>query len=246
MKEVITQKVDLVILLLDTTTGRVVDVPMVKFFDEKGEEMNFQARGGGIYLFLNTGPIKESIDLRVRGYEPLKVAINTEELDEKLPMRIVYLIPSEDTFQIDSYLTLRGKLPGLQSISLLIRGDVITTTDAYNPKQKLLTVLSKGYRLNTEGSPYGILNADGSEFEMFEVVEQVHTAGVILKEPLEGEFLRNVPIGRVIFGYVYPDGSFLLRLRERTQLKTLIRYVVGGEVKFIEADFNNPEEFKLQ
>ena len=51
---VIHQKLDLLIRLIDTTTGAVVEEKNVRFFKD-GEAVRPIRRGSGNYVFLNTG-----------------------------------------------------------------------------------------------------------------------------------------------------------------------------------------------
>lgn len=93
---VIQHRLDLVIRLIDTTNGYVVEERNVRFWKNK-EEVRPIPRGSGNYIFVNCGREDCDLEIKAYGYDKSKVSIRYEELDRQIPMKEVYLIPSENT-----------------------------------------------------------------------------------------------------------------------------------------------------
>jgi len=243
MGSVISHRLDLSIVLIDTTNGFHVDEREVSFTKDDGALPLPVYRGDGTHLFIDSGRENFLMHVFVRGYEKVDVYVDYEKMDGLLPMKEIFLIPSENMSGGIEFATLSGKLPGLRNASLVVLSDVVARTDAYDERKKILKVFEKGYRINMEGSPYGLINEKEKCFQILEVVSQPDSDKVKLKEPMEGEFFRNAPICRMMFGYVEPDGSYLIRVRDdRSKLKCLIRYEVDSEIRFLEVDFHDPED----
>lgn len=242
MCSMISHRLDLCMNLIDTTTGFKIKESIVEFSFDKAGIPNPINREEGVYLMINSGRENFLMQIKVRGYEPRSYYVDYEKLDSNLPMVEIFLIPSESISGGVSLCTLKGKIPNLQKVSLVIKSDIVARTDAYDERKRILTVFEKGYRLNMEGSPYGLVNEREKTFEFIEVISQPDSDKVKLKQALTGEFLRNAPICRIIFGYVEPDGSYLIRVRDdRSKLNGLIRYDTDSEIRFEEVDFHEVE-----
>jgi len=241
---VIIQRLDLALKLMDATTGYSISDRGARFIID-GDEVRFIPRGDDHYILLNYGRRNMSLQIVVDGYESRTVCIDYEELDETCPMKVIFLIPSENSYLREGLLTLKGRIPGLRNISLIERNMCVAHTDTYDPKKKIMTVFEKGYRLRMDGSSYGILDTGNVGFCVFEVAKQPTENSVVLNEPLAEEFRRNAPIHRIVEGYVNPDGSYRLTVRDDgADKKTYVR-VDTGEVRFAEVDFHNLEGISL-
>jgi len=95
----------------------------------------------------------------------------------------------------------------------------------------------KGYRLNTEASSYAILNREARTVEVFEIEDLPNNYLVKLPVPLKEEFQRNSQICRVVNGYVYPNGDYLIAVRNDSAKKPTIVRFETDEVTFTEVDF---------
>lgn len=216
MSSIFTTKIDLALKLVDTTSGRAIGESNISFQIPEVQKLTYIYKGDGTYVFMNLNKEKLPMRVNVAGYESVELNIEYEKLDPRMPMKIVFLIPSENKFERDGFLTLKGTLQGLREISLVMAGERIATSDSYNVKKNIMAVFEKGYRLNTEGSPYGLINQAGKSYDTFVVKEQLTTNSVVLGEPLKTEFIRNAAIGRVIFGSVSDTGEYLLRIRNNS------------------------------
>ena len=243
MSSVITRRLDLVLHLIDATTGHAVNEAMTQFETDR-EDMKFISRDYGTYILINSGRDNFLMQIAVKGYEKVPVEIKYEELNEVMPLKEVFLIPSERTSSSEDVLFMKGNLPGLQSVSLIETNKVLATTNSYEPKKRLLQLFERGYRLSTEGSSYGIINREARTFEVFDIEELPNESQVKLRKPLQEEFQRNSQIGRIVNGYVYPNGDYLIGVRNDNAKKPTIVRFVTDEVKFMEVDFveiNKPQ-----
>lgn len=239
-------KLDLVLQLVDTTTGAAVGEQDVRFFID-GKQCWPIPRGGGNFVFINTGRRDNTLTLKVFGYEDAMVNVQYEKLDETVPLKQVFLIPSEKHAKGENLCSLTGILPGLEEIEAVSLKQSNFCFSEFNEKKGLMKLFLARGRLSMENVHYGLIGENRQCYEHFEVTEEVPPDMVRLKEPLTETFAVNSPISRVIFGKVSPDGSYLLRVRDDAEmLSYLVRYRVNGETRFQTVDFHQCGENELQ
>lgn len=239
-------RLDLVLQLVDTTTGNAVEEQDVRFFTD-GRQCRPIPRGGGNFVFINTGRRDLTLTLKVFGYEDAVVDVRYEKLDEVVPLMQVFLIPSERLAKGENLCSLIGKLQGLEEIEAISLAQFHLCLSEFDERKCLMKLfLSKG-RLSMENVHYGLIGKDRQYYEHFVVTEELPPNMVRLKEPLKETFPVNSPISRVVFGNVSPDGRYLLRVRDDAQmLNYLVRYRVNGETRFQTVDFHQCVENELQ
>lgn len=246
MASIIQYKLDLAIDLIDTTTGNTVLQRDVTFL-RNGVEVKPIARGGGKYVFINSGRENASFTVKVYGYEIAEFEVLYEELNEGLPMKQVFLIPLENTMQGEPVLTLSGNLPGLQKIEAVPYEQATRKLSSYDERKRIMTLFMQGANQTMDDAYYGLVHLDKMDYEPFEVLKNVKEQSYKIKAPLAEAFSTNSPIVRVIFGQVSSDGDYILRLRDSSSnLPVIIRYVVNGEQKFKVVDFHELEGVTLQ
>ena len=232
-------RLDLVIRLVDTTTGAAVEEQDVRFFIE-GRQCWPIPRGGGNFVFINTGRGDNTLTLKVYGYEDAVIDVQYEKLDKVVPLKQVFLIPSEKLAKGERLCSLTGTLQGLEEIEAVSLSQSNLCYSEFNEKKCMLKLFLARGRLSMENVHYGLI-------EHFEVVEEVPPNMVKLKEPLKETFTVNSPIARVVFGNVSPDGSYLLRVRDDALIvEYLVRYRVNGEDRFQVVDFHQCMENELR
>ncbi len=241
---VIHYKLDLLVRLIDTTTGMTVEERNVMFWRD-GKAVRPVPRGSGNYVFLNCGREDCTLDIRVYGYDPCQASIRYETLDCKMPMREVFLIPSEDTGRGQPVITFSGRLSGMEAIQAVSLDAPCCTISEFNEKKRIMKLFTT-HRSGMEDIYYGLIHPDRQDYEPFEVVRQTEDDSVEISRPLKEPFSVNHPIARVIFGRAAPDGSYCIRVRDNSdRLTYLIRYVAAGEVKFKTVDFHHLEGVRL-
>lgn len=239
-------RLDLVLQLVDTTTGNAVEDQDVRFFTD-GKQCWPIPRGGGNFVFINTGRRDLTLTLKVFGYEDAVVDVRYEKLDEVVPLMQVFLIPSERLAKGESLCSLIGKLQGLEEIEAVSLKQFHFCLSEFDERKCLMKLfLAKG-RLSMENVHYGLIGNDRKHYEHFVVTEELPPNMVRLKEPLQETFSVNSPISRVVFGNVSQDGRYLLRVRDDAEmLNYLVRYQVNGETRFQTVDFHQCIENELQ
>ncbi len=242
MKEgVIKNRLDLLIRLVDTTTGMSVTQMNIHFY-LNGKEIRPAPRGDGNYILINQGRENGLMQIRVHGYEPVEAQIDYEQLDERLPVFDAFLIPSDEMRQSQELLTLSGHLKGLRSIEAVHLARPLSGLREFDKKKCVMSVYMPNRRMNMVHTYYGLVNAAEGTFEKFIVLDEVGDKKVRIKEPLRGEFPQNAPICRIIFGKVSEDGSYLMRVRNTGRnLKHMIRFVMEDRIGYSIVDFANPE-----
>ncbi len=233
------------IRLQDTTTGLSVDERDVNFYFN-GNLIRPTSRGFGNYILINHGRENGLMQIDVYGFEPFKVDIDYEALDERLPTVDAFLIPSESGSSGPKMLSFSGTLKGISSLECIHPGRPLSGIREFDPKKKVMTIYAPNRRMNMIHSYYGLYHSEEDTYECIEITEQIENNKVRLREPLKEEFTVNAPICRRIFGRVTDEGEFLLRVRDDGKRQTyLVRYTVDGEARYKSVDFRNLEEVTL-
>lgn len=245
--DVIKHRLDLCIHLIDTTTGHDVNVDGVVFTPLSPINARFMPRGDGMYILMGYSRENFHMQISARGYETCQVYVDYSELDDRLPMKEAFLIPSENPDLLSDIKTLKGRLPGLTEISLVESNLIIAHTDNYHLKKMQLKVFEKSYRLKKEYSPYAIVREDGKSFFRIDMEDAVDENTVKLKTAPSEDVPRNASVMRIVFGYVDSEGNYRIAIRSKGSKNVcMIRYVQAGEEKFAIADFSDLKEFELE
>lgn len=241
-------QVDLVIQLIDTTTGKSIGGRR-SVFTKNGRTLETVSRGGGNYVVINADREDFTLGIDVFGYEKSTLKVHYEELDERLPIQMVFLIPKENVGVGEPVLSLTGILDGIESIEGVNVNRPVCSISDFNEKKMEMSVfrpqgvLSQGI-LNMEDRFYGLIK-ERTSFERIEVIKKTGESKVKLKENLKNEFKVNAPITRVLFGKV-EGNNYTFRVRDDASiLEFLIRYVVKGEERFALVNFHEPLTLKL-
>lgn len=233
-------KLDLLVRLTDTTTGAYVTEKNI-VFKRDGIPVIPEPRDPGTYIFINTGREDFLMQIEVFGYEVYKTRVRYEELDVRLPECDVFLMPSESMSRGEQVLSFSGTLPFLKKIEAIRLDRPVCFVKEFDKKTNALTVFANsGGRVSLYDKYYGLLSADKESYEKVEVESELTLQSVRLKEQLKEEQISNLPLMRVIFGSVSENGDYLLRVRDDgDNLKYIVRYEVGDEVRFQEIDFKD-------
>lgn len=237
-------RLDLLVRLIDTTTGESVEERDVRFFRDNAAVRPI-ARGSGNYVFLNCGRTDFSLEIRVYGYEPFRMYIRYETLDEHMPVMEAFLIPSENAQGSHPVIGFSGNLPGIQSVQAVNVNATCCCISGFDERKRIMKLFAM-HGLGMDGIHYGLIHPDRQDYEPFAVQKQIAKDAVKIDHPLKEPFSVNAPISRIIFGSVTSQGDYCIRVRDdREHLLHLIRYVVKDETKFRMVDFRHPESVVL-
>ncbi|MCD7739362.1 MAG: hypothetical protein LUH58_10060 [Lachnospiraceae bacterium] len=238
-------RLDLLVRLIDTTTGDEVEERNVRFFEGERPVAPI-SRGSGNYVFLNCGREDRDLEVKAYGYESCTVNVRYDRLDEKMPFCEAFLIPSENAAGGQPVITFSGTLPGITGIQAADARSTGCSISSFDERRRIMK-LFKSSRTGMDSVYYALLHPDRQNFEPFEVVKEMPGNAVKLQKPLAEPFQVNNPIARIIFGKVWPDGSYVLRVRDDAEkLIYMIRYEVQGETKFRTVDMRRAGEMKLE
>ena len=235
-------KLDLLIRLIDTTTGAYVTERNV-VFKRDGIPVRPEPRDPGSYIFINTGRDDFLMRIEVFGYEIYETMVRYEELDVRIPECDVFLMPSESMSRGEKMLSFSGTLPFLKTIEAVCLSRPVCYAREFDKKKNALSVyVSSGGTVNLNDRYYGLLRADKEGYEKVEVEKNISLQSVLIKEQLGEEEIANLPMMRVIFGRVYEDGRYLLRVRDSGDgLMYMVRFEAEDGVKFLKTDLKNTE-----
>ena len=238
MASVISSRLDLLVRLIDTTTGAAVEERNVLFL--RGEiPVRPEPRGPGTFVFINTGREDFLMRIRVKGFDEYESRVCYEELNERIPAFNVFLIPSENTKKGERVLSLSGNLPFLETLEAVNLNRVICHANSFDQKTNVLSIFGQaGEGIFLYDTWYGLLDGSKLSFEKIEVIGNETPQSVLLKSPIETELTSNTPLIRVVFGSVRENGDYALRVRDDgEEIKYLVRYTVKGEARFKTVDF---------
>ena len=246
MASVFGSRLDLLVRLIDTTTGAAVEESNVLFLRD-GREVRPERKGRGTYIFINSGREDFLMRVRVKGFDEYETSVSYEGLDPSIPECNVFLIPSENTSKGEKLLGLSGNLPFLESLEAVNLSRIICFANEYDPKELKLGIFGQmGGRVYLYDTFYGIPDADRGSYERIEVLDEITPQSVRLRDPLEKELAPNSPLMRVVFGSVKENGDYCIRVRDDGKdVKYLLRYTVGGEERFKTVDFRDVKDVDL-
>ena len=242
MTIVISAKLTLAVRLLDTTTGREITEPEVRFSLD-GNPFNPMRKGDGVYVFVNVGRDDFLMQISVRGYDTKVINVSKDELDQKLPMLDIFLMPSENNRVYGEVLKVYGTLSDLSFIEAINLNRPIALFHSSLDKKEVhkLSLLSMvaGGGISFDNLKYAVLSEEGGYYDPFNVLEQDTTTTVVIKEPLRNEHKLNDRIFRIVYGDVEPKGKFVLKVRDDSDhLPYLIHFGRDGKEYFKEIDLH--------
>ncbi len=242
---VIGARLDLLVRLVDTTTGAEVKERNVLFLKDD-QPIRPEPRGAGIYIFINTGRENFLMRIKVYGYEEYKVFVDYAALDRKMPVCDVFLMPSESMSTGPSLISFKGNLPFLETIEAVNLNRPICSFQAYEPRKNLMSVYStSGGRVYLDMGCYGLVDREKTSYDKIEVTGTATSQSFHLKNPLPPETAQGLSICRIIYGTVSEQGDYLLKVRDDAESQIfLVRFQVKDEVLFKVVDFKNQEELK--
>lgn len=237
---IIHHQLDLALRLLDSVTGKVIGERNVRFFMDPPEKKAI-SRGGGLYLFLNTGREDFELEIHVYGYESKKVRITYPVQEENLPIRDVYLLPLDNPV-LENVLTLRGNLPGIEEIEAVSLTDANCCIKEFDARKRIMTILNQK-NIRFHFTHYGLINRERTAYEHFELEKEISLQSIKCKKKLEQEYHINQPITRVIFGQTNEQGDYVLKVSKDEIAQYLVRFVVDGNTFYQKVDFRQEGNF---
>lgn len=222
-------KLDLIVRLVDTTTGRRVTQRQV-IFQTAGQVLPFLQRDDGVYILLNHGRSDMVLEITATGYLPVRLQVHYEELSANFPEIEAPLIPQINPKGFIEMLTFEGCCPGLSSIEAVSLKKAYATIAGYQEKKQILKLF---YEKPLEENAYAVIHMEQQEFEEFQIKKRLDKLSIKLAAPLQTVCRPETRIARIVRGMVEPDGRYLLRmLEDGDETEYLVRYVVKGKASF--------------
>ncbi len=242
MTAVITAKLSLAVRLIDTTTGREVDETGISFLVD-GLMYNPMKKGVGVYVFVNICKEDFLMQINAPGYDATDVKVIRQELDPRLPMLDIFLMPTEKNRRGGSVLEICGNLPKLEYIEAIKLDSPIVLFHSAQEKKGIckmtLLPLRAGGGCMLDSIAYALLSETEERYDVFTVDKQDGPLSIILKEPILQEHKLNDKIFRIIYGRAGPDGRFSLKVRDdSSNLPYLVHFKKGKFEYFRKVDFH--------
>lgn len=239
----ITFKLDLIVHLVDTTTGFPVSQRQT-VIRGNGGLLTLRDRGSGYYILLNHGREDMHLEVNVYGYLPAEAEVSYANLPEDYPEVEIPLIPQIKPYGYTDLVTLEGNESGIESIDAIPLHNPWARTAGYVDR-KLLLKLFNAKEMNEQ--TYALYHEDKMQFEEFRIVQKKDELTLKLSSPLAGDCKPEEQVTRIIRGKTDQEGNYLLRVREDGNgTEYLVRYVVKGNAKYKRISFDDPEDRRLE
>lgn len=222
-------RLDLIVHLVDTTTGKAIGQKQVTFQNEE-QVVPFLRRDEGLYILLNRGRKDMDLKIQVVGFLPAEVRICYDELQEQFPEVEVAMIPEISPSGFVDMVTMEGQYPGMESIVAVPLKNPYGVVARYLEKKQILRLY--GTKPLKEMS-YAVVHEQQQEFEEFQIKKRIDKLNVKLSRPLETACRPEEMVVRIVRGRVDDSGNYLLRLQEDAGgTEYMLRYVVDGKAVF--------------
>ncbi len=242
MEASISYALDLILRLIDTTTGYPVTEYQVVFYHD-GVPVTYVRKADGVYVGMNRGRQNRTLRVKVKGYLEETIEIDFAKLSSKYPEVFVNLIPEIPTYGYLDILELKGNLPGIESIAAASLTETYASAQSYQEKKQQLKIFDS--KRLTEGA-YALLHQDPESFEEFHIFPVNNKQILRLQEPLQTAVKPEEKVTRIIRGRTTGSGDYTLRVRgDRRQTEYLVRFVVEGQTTFKRIVFDDPEHRRL-
>lgn len=237
-------RLDLIVLLLDTTTGLPIYQKEV-MFKTGSQILPMLERDQGTYILLNYGRKDMELEINVKGYLQEKISVKYEQLSTQYPTVEVPLIPNTKVSGYHDICELEGYLPGIEDIAAISLGEMDARLGAYNAKKGILRLFSTR---RLDECCYAILHKEEMKFEEFSIVKKAEDGFLLyLKEPLLQECKPEEGIARIVRGKIDTNDRYLLRVRlDGKGTEYLVRYTVKGITKYRQMFLSKDEERRLE
>lgn len=231
-------KLDLVVRLVDTTTGRPVGQRQVTF--RRGDQiLPFLMRDEGLYILLNHGREDMALSVCAVGYLPAQVKVCYAELPDAFPEVEAALIPESSGSGLIELLTFQGQYPGLESIAAVSLHEVYGAVGSYQERKQVLRLY---HTKPLREVSYAVIHEKQQEFEEFRIRKRLDKLSVKLEKPLATVCRPEDKVVRIIRGMVDEKGNYLLRIQpDGSGREYLIRCVVNGKTIFQKVSAENAQ-----
>ena len=238
---VIRHSLDLVLHLVDTTTGVLLS-GIGAVFERDGRPLSLLNKGDGHLILIGSGRTDFRLTVKLRGYLTREVEIRYAELSERYPLYELPMLPDGTLPASGKYRDLQGRLEGLTALEAVWLGDNSCMLRDFNSKKKMMTIFNP-HHLLLDRVFYALVNPDAKVYEALKIEERISDTQFLLQDGLKMEFGGNCPVTRRIFGLVQEDGTYLLRISDQGgDSRWLLRCIAGEREWFQTVDIRSPRE----
>lgn len=236
-------KLDLILHLVDTTTGLSVSQTQVTFHSD-GMPVKFIKKEDGYYILLNYGRKDMQLEITAEGYETTMIDVVYDQLQDNYPEIDIYLIPLPDKYNHINLVTLEGILEDIESIDAIPFNEYVAKVSDYLERKQVLKLFAAK---SMEEKKYAIVHEEQMKFEEFSIKTNIDKFTLMLQNPLKVACKPDEKISRIVRGQVDKQGNYLLRVLEDAHgTEYLVRYRVKGTTKYKKIYLSNSEEILLE
>lgn len=220
---VIRHRLNLLLRLSDTTTGKPVSANELMLFAD-GKLLHPAERERGTLIFTELERNDFELTVKSRSFEPYTLPIRFSELDAKIPEADIQLVPSCSNSVPAPCISLEGRMPGISELTAVRFGDNSCLIREFEPRKRIITVFNP-HRLELNRTDYALVDPERQSFEVFRIVKRIDDCTFKIDRVLESSFTNYFPIVPILFGITMDGGNYILRVRDDSaSMKWLVRY----------------------
>lgn len=237
---VFTYRLSFALRLVDTTTGKSITDYGTRILVD-GEAERFMQKNG-VLIFLELTKRVFQMEVCTPAYETVSIPVDLDTLDKQLPILEIHMIPSERHPHSMEMLSLKGKCPGLEELCAVRLDDNVCMIRELDPRKRLIKLFNP-HRLTLDRVHYALVDPDEAVFESFRILKLEGDQTAKIDHAFEMPYKNYFPVTPIVFGLIYPDGNYCLRVRDSVeQMQWLVRWTVEGKTRFKILDFRETTE----
>lgn len=242
---VFTHSLSLALRVVDTATGRGVPGRDLSVSID-GKKTRFQEKDDGVLVFQNLASRAFALEVTSPYYDRAVRQVDLDQMDPKLPLLELELIPGKNFPQWAELQELEGVLPGIQTLDAVSAGDNSCLIQEFDPRRRVMKLFNP-HHLALERMAYALVDPEGSCYESFHIVKRIDDQTIKIDRAPEMSFRNSFPITPVVAGRCRGDGTYrLCTRREMGGARWLVRFTADNTVFFRLVDFRDTPHPRLE
>ncbi|MCL1806958.1 MAG: hypothetical protein FWG31_04575 [Oscillospiraceae bacterium] len=223
MPSVIEHKAALILQLYDAASGRVL-TDMAKF-RINGIRAAPLRKDSGHHVFFGELPAEFTLEVEANTYQTRVLTVANPPEAEAFP---VELLPSPS---FHSCHTLEGGEKGLTAADMVRDGDNACLIRSFDERKRLLSLINPR-KLALDRPRYAAVDPEKKTYQPVTIVKHISEESVKLDCRLTAEKPEQFILTPVIPGFVSPDGTYILRIRDAQAGRYIVRFAKGEKETF--------------
>ena len=243
--KVFTHSLSLALRVVDTATGyNIPGRDLTVSID--GKKVWLQEKDDGVLTFQDLEPRAFHLEVSAPYYEKEEREVDLDQMDQRLPLLELELIPGKNFPEWAELQELEGVLPGIQELTAVPAGENSCLIQEFDPRRRVMKMFNP-HRLALERISYALVDPEENRYEIFRILKRIDDFTLKIDRVLEMPIRNSFPISPVVTGRCGPQGRYrLCTRREMGGARWLLRWVVEDQVFFRLVDFRETPHPRLE